>query len=70
MVLDVPQGTPDNGPGVVVMLEILTVLTILVSAARVASKFVVKQYWWWDDFFALLSLVSSRNTKTVECINA
>ncbi|KAI0908880.1 hypothetical protein F4823DRAFT_465550 [Ustulina deusta] len=56
MVLHVPEGTPDRGPGVVVLCIILMVLVTIATIGRIASKFVMKQYWWWDDFFALLSL--------------
>ncbi len=58
MALHVPEGTPDRGPGVVVLCIILMILVTIATIGRIASKFVMKQYWWWDDFFALLSLVS------------
>ncbi|KAI0115990.1 hypothetical protein GGR51DRAFT_502981 [Nemania sp. FL0031] len=56
MALDVPPGTPDRGPGLVGLCIFLIILVTIATSARVASKFVVKQYWWWDDFFALCAL--------------
>ncbi|KAI2464935.1 hypothetical protein F4781DRAFT_50480 [Annulohypoxylon bovei var. microspora] len=56
MALDVPAGTPDRGPGLVVMCVVLVVLVTIATITRIASKFFVKQRWWWDDFFALISL--------------
>ncbi|CAJ2513207.1 Uu.00g013260.m01.CDS01 [Anthostomella pinea] len=56
MTLEVPPGTPDRGPGLVALCVFLIVLVTVATTARVASKFIVKQYWWWDDFFALLAL--------------
>ncbi|KAK7740882.1 hypothetical protein SLS62_010940 [Diatrype stigma] len=55
MALDVPPGTPDRGPGLVVMCVFFMVLVTIASVARIASKFVVKQAWWWDDYFALVA---------------
>ncbi|KAI0189870.1 hypothetical protein F4808DRAFT_445268 [Astrocystis sublimbata] len=54
--LDVPPGTPDRGPGIVVLCIVLMILVTLATIGRVVSKVVMRQYWWWDDFFALLSL--------------
>jgi hypothetical protein len=59
MALDVPEGTPDRGHGVVQICIALMILTTLSTALRIVSKVVVKQDWWWDDFFAILSLVRS-----------
>ncbi|KAI0888767.1 uncharacterized protein GGS22DRAFT_62917 [Annulohypoxylon maeteangense] len=56
MALEVPAGTPDRGPGLVVMCALLIVLTSISAVTRVLSKVIVKQPWWWDDFFALISL--------------
>ncbi|KAI1813019.1 hypothetical protein GGS20DRAFT_500455 [Poronia punctata] len=56
MALDVPEGTPDRGPGLVALCVVLIVLTTLATIGRIISKFIVKQYWWWDDLFAILSL--------------
>ncbi|KAI1439037.1 hypothetical protein GGR50DRAFT_219995 [Xylaria sp. CBS 124048] len=56
MVLDVPPGTPDRGPGVVLLATVLLVLVIFASLARIASKFVMRQNWWYDDLFAILAL--------------
>lgn len=58
MALDVPPGTPDRGPGLVVMCVFFMVLVTISTGARIASKFVVKQAWWWDDYFALIAWVS------------
>ncbi|KAI2615011.1 hypothetical protein GGR54DRAFT_315541 [Hypoxylon sp. NC1633] len=55
MALDVPVGTPDRGPGLVILCSLLIPLVTIVTITRIASKIIVKQRWWWDDFFALLS---------------
>ncbi|KAL4929922.1 uncharacterized protein BDV17DRAFT_290278 [Aspergillus undulatus] len=57
MPLDVPDGTPDRGEGIVTICILLTVLTSLVTVMRVISKLLTRQYWWWDDFFAVLGYV-------------
>ncbi|KAL4861078.1 hypothetical protein BDV12DRAFT_208419 [Aspergillus spectabilis] len=57
MTLNVPEGTPDRGPGVVTLAIILIILTTIATAIRIASKFVASQQWWWDDFFAVLSFI-------------
>ncbi|KAI1089062.1 hypothetical protein F5B19DRAFT_495804 [Rostrohypoxylon terebratum] len=56
MALEVPAGTPDRGPGLVIMCALLIVLVCLSAMTRIASKLIVKQPWWWDDFFALVSV--------------
>ncbi|KAH9897463.1 hypothetical protein F4778DRAFT_743663 [Xylariomycetidae sp. FL2044] len=55
MKIDVPPGTPDRGPGIVILCILLIVLVSIAAIGRITAKLVVKQYWWWDDFFALLS---------------
>lgn len=60
MALDVPDGTPDRGPGLVMLCIVLIVFVTIATVGRIASKVVMKQYWWWDDFFALLSYVSHK----------
>ncbi|KAI1348230.1 hypothetical protein F5Y01DRAFT_317958 [Xylaria sp. FL0043] len=55
MALDVPDGTPDRGPGLVALCIVLMIFVTTATIGRIASKVVMKQYWWWDDFFALLS---------------
>ncbi|KAJ6036769.1 hypothetical protein N7540_001048 [Penicillium herquei] len=55
MGLEIPEGTPNRGPGARALFIILMILTTLMTLVRVASKIITKQRWWWDDFFALLS---------------
>ncbi|KAI1269309.1 hypothetical protein F5Y18DRAFT_374199 [Xylariaceae sp. FL1019] len=55
MALDVPNGTPDRGPGVALLCIALIVLATVATSARAASKIITKQPWWWDDFFAFLA---------------
>lgn len=59
MALDVPDGTPDRGEGVVILSIILMVLITLATITRIMSKIIAHQNWWWDDLFAILSVVSS-----------
>lgn len=65
MALDVPAGTPNRGPGLVVMCITLMVVIILATVLRIVSMFVVKRKWWWDDFFAIYSLVRLTLTSTL-----
>lgn len=58
MALDVPDGTPDRGKGVVILSIILMILVILATITRIMSKVIAHQNWWWDDLFAILSVVS------------
>ncbi|KAE8360260.1 hypothetical protein BDV27DRAFT_42955 [Aspergillus caelatus] len=57
MALDVPDGTPDRGEGVVILSIILMVLIILATITRIMSKIIAHQNWWWDDLFAILSVI-------------
>ncbi|KAL4998917.1 hypothetical protein BDV10DRAFT_200925 [Aspergillus recurvatus] len=57
MSLDIPDGTPDCGQGVVTLCIIIVALTTLATIIRIISKFVTHQYWWWDDLFAVLALL-------------
>ncbi|KAJ5232587.1 hypothetical protein N7468_005543 [Penicillium chermesinum] len=55
MGLDIPDGTPNRGPGMMALCILLLVLTTFMTVIRVVSKVITKQSWWWDDWFALLS---------------
>ncbi|KAJ6172242.1 hypothetical protein N7470_001309 [Penicillium chermesinum] len=61
MGLDIPDGTPNRGPGMMALCILLLVLTTFMTVIRVVSKVITKQSWWWDDWFALLSWVDLRS---------